>query len=200
MIKVVCSHLVAISRKNQYFLFSIPELEPIHTGQSSRTIPATQLSVRGPEDQSDIWNTLCCHPNGRIAMPTMTLDSDDFSLVVWPPAGQMEDTFVWHPAVWQFDMNPSRAIWVKHYDFSDAIDLYICTHFTRSDEDAGYMRLRRSKAPHPSRVLSVQIPLVGHNGYIKDLSWDEESGRISIFFVSLDKGLDTRQLMILYLE
>jgi hypothetical protein len=130
-----------------------------------------------------------------------TADSTDFFLIIWPPAGQPEENFVRH-LLWQFDMNPSRVIWVKEYRFSDAIELYICTHLTRSDRHAGYMRLGRSKAPQLEHVTSVRIPLVGECGVIKDLSWDEESGRIGILFDSSRDGdaQVTRHLMTVDLE
>jgi hypothetical protein len=199
MLKVVCPHLIAISTQRESFLFPIPEMRPFHANHPPHIVQATPLSIHTPESRNDIWNSLCCHRDGRIAMAS-TSGSADFLLVIWPPAGQPEDTFVRH-LLWQFDMNPSRAIWVRHHHFSDVLNLYVCTHLTRSDRNIGYMRLGRSKAPHPSRVVSVQIPLVGQSGSIKDLSWDEESARIGVLFVcSADGGLEKNHLMMVDLE
>lgn len=199
MIKVVCPHLIAITTQDHFYLFRIPEMKPVHTSHPPHIAQANPLSIHAPEYRNDIWNALCCHHDGRIAMAS-TSDSADFFLVIWPPAGQSEGTFVSH-LLWQFDMNPSRVIWVRNYQFSEAIELYICTHFTRSDRNIGYMRLGRSQAPHPSHVASIRIPLTGQTGVIKDLSWDEESGRICVLFESSrDHGPQRRHLMAIDLE
>lgn len=198
MLKIICPHLVVLSTPQQFFLFAIPELEPIVEHKLASRAFATPFATYGLDKHDDVWNRLCCNQEGRLAVATAAeLDfsvSDDMFLVIWPPAGQPEDKFIRH-RLWQFDMNPSRGIFVKHYHFSGSIELNICTHFSKHDDHPGYMRLGTSEAPDPSRV--VNIPLDGQSGYIKDLSWDEESGRICVLIWSPDQDeVSDRRLLI----
>ena len=151
----------------------------------------------------DIWNRQCCHPQCRIASSAPVDPNehdpgghrDDMQLIIWPPEGQADDTFVRH-RLWQYDMNPSRVVWIKNYTYTEQIVLKIGTHYIKSNDEPGYMRLGRSGAPDPSHVTSVTLS--GQSGSIKDLSWCEQSGRMALLVQedTSDDGKRKRLVMV----
>jgi hypothetical protein len=70
----------------------------------------------------------------------------------------------------------SRAIGCQDTEELQHIELLCFSAGTYHDASTGYLRLGRTRAPDPSRSVSIQ--LLGYHGHVEDLSWDEESGRI----------------------
>lgn len=199
--KFLCTHLAVLSTSQQILLFSIPQLKPVTPGQPAYRLRAYPLARYGMGVHDDIWNRLCCHPQCRIASPAAIdpneLDPnghrEDMQLIVWPPEGQSDDTFVRH-RLWQYDMNPSRVAWVKNYTYKGQIVIKIGAHYIKPDDEPGYMRLGRSGAPDPSHVTSVILP--GLSGSIRDLSWCEQSGCI-VLLVQEDTLDDKRGRIVM---
>lgn len=165
-------------------------MAPAPDDERPETVLATVLAIYGADEQVEIWKMLCAHhAGGRVATAAQSLF--DYVLIVWPPAGQSTDQFVRHPCLW-YDLGLSRAIWLDQHDAGVAIKLLGCTHLTKPDNHAGYLRLGKTHAPHPSHTLTISLP--GQTGRIADLSWDEESGRIAVLVSS---SISLRTLVVI---
>lgn len=90
----------------------------------------------------------------------------------------------------------SRAMWIKHREdiHEEAIELQSCVHATKPDSYCGYMRLGRSGAPDPARTVS--IPVSGQTGSVRTLTWDENSGRASLFLTTWKHGYISHELLV----
>jgi hypothetical protein len=142
----------------------------------SEVAPPLAVYAKGKSDHGrTVWNGLCSHYDGRLETYTFT---EEEALLILPSPGQSEDDFVRYVIDGSCSMGNSRTIGCKDFADMQPMELQSFTHFTRTDGNAGYVRLGRTKAPDPLRPTSV--PLLGQDGRVEDLSWDEESGRICV--------------------
>lgn len=81
---------------------------------------------------------------------------------------------------YRYSPGPSRMLWVQEATDTRTPVLKGCTHTLKPDDSPGYMRLGRAIAP--SAELEVDIDVEGHLGAkfgdVREMVWDEESGRI----------------------
>jgi hypothetical protein len=192
-LKRICAHMFVLSSRSHLYLYAIPKMSPVRDGQASCVVPVTALAVYGQEERKEIWNLICNHHNGARVATAAEIGVQDYVLMIWPPKGQREDTFVRHIGG-AFDLGLCRALWAKEFLNLKTIKLHICTYLTKPNDCAGYMRLGRLHAPDPSHAVS--IPLLAQPGSLVDLSWDEESGRIVVLISCMDQGQDTRDILV----
>jgi hypothetical protein len=179
---ILCDHMVLLSSSQGLYLYRIPELVPTPHNRACSTICATPIATYNknlPGTSGErIWNSLCSHHVGR--QSTLAF-SDDYKcrLVILPPSGQNSNNFAKHNFDTFISHGPSRAVWLRECpDNSGNTVLGGSVHSTKPDNYFGYARLERSRAPDPLRAS--RIPLEMQIEEIEDMSWDEESGRISI--------------------
>ena len=168
-------------------------MTPVREGRASCVVPVTALAIYGQEERRETWNFICNHHNGGRVATAAETGVHDYVLMIWPPKGQPEDTFVRHIGG-AFDLGLCRALWATDFLNLEKIKLHVCTYTTKPDDCAGYMRLGRSHAPDPSHTVS--IPLLGQPGSLIDLSWDEESGRIVVLVSCRNEGLDEKNILV----
>jgi hypothetical protein len=179
---ILCDHMVLLSSSQGLYLYRIPELVPTLQNRTCSIIRATPIATYDKNLSETpggcIWNSLCGHHVGR--QSTLAF-SDDYKcrLVILPPSGQNSNNFVKHNFDTFISHGPSRAVWLGECpDNAGNTVLGGSVHSTKPDNYFGYARLERSKAPDPLRA--TRIPLGIQIEEIEDMSWDEESGRISI--------------------
>jgi len=194
---ILCPHMILVSHFSSLSLYRIPELRPAcndGTFNPAVSIPLATHSHDTPVNEKLIWNTLCPHFDGHLA--TYTFSEEDAVLIL-PSPGQSKDEFVRYVINGPCSMGYSRAIGCRDFIDLEPMELQCFTQFTRSDGHPGYKRLGRTEAPRPTHVVS--IPLLGQDGRPEDISWDEESGRISVLF-SPRGDRTTRKLLLPYIN
>jgi len=135
-----------------------------------------------------LWDLLCSHhEETRLSTVAESQMNHWFDLVILPRPGQPEDAFIRH-GIGLVDFGPSRAIWDKP---GPLLELCSCAQFTRADNHVGYLRLGLSRAPDPSRLVS--IPVGQKAVVINDLAWDEQSGLVVLLVTNWRDGDSTRQ-------
>lgn len=190
---IICAHMLLVSTPSDLYLYQAPKLVPISPDIESHALVASPLAIYGPQRPNDgrmIWDTV--HHDGRIA--TYTYSSDEESLLILPPPGGNEDDIVRYVLDGPCSMGNSRAVGCRLWVDQEPMELQCFTHFTRPDNHFGYARLGLSKAPEPSHYTSIS--LVGQNGRVEDLTWDEESGRICLIFSPWHDRTTREMLMI----
>jgi hypothetical protein len=188
--------MILVSAGLYLCLHRIPELRPVCDGSTDGPVVSMPLATHfsgASVNDNPIWNMLCPHFDGRLA--TYTFSEED-ALLILPPPGESQDKCVRYVVDGPCSMGYSRAIGCMNFIDQQPMELECFTHYTRSDRHVGYRRLGRTEAPHP--LQTVTIPLLGQDGRVEDLSWDEESGRISVIFSPLgDRGV--REMLLLYM-
>jgi hypothetical protein len=168
-------------------------MAPVTGDRVSPVAQSAPLAVYGQDQRASIWNYICDHHDGgRVATATNTA-LPEYALVIWPPKGQPEESFIRHTGQ-AFDIGLFRALWSKVCRIPVNIELHACTYLTKPDNFAGYMRLGRLRAPDPSHTAS--IPILEQSGSMRHLSWDEESGRIVILRSSFQEPLGRLYLLV----
>ena len=182
LMTILCDHMVLLSSSQGLYLYRIPELVPTPQNRACPIHRATPIATYdeylSETSGEHIWNSLCSHHVGR--QSTLAF-SDDYkcSLVILPPSGQNSKNFAKHSFDTFISHGPSRAVWLRECtDNAGNTVLGGSAHSTKPDNYFGYARLKRSKAPDP--LHAPRIPLGMQIEEIEDMSWDEESGRISI--------------------
>lgn len=188
--------MLLVSSGSYLSLYRIPELRPVHDDSSSDPVDTVRLAAQYPcadaVDDNQIWDMLCPHFDGRIASYTF---SEEDALIILPPPGESADECVRYVVDGPCSMGYSRAIGSTEWIDQQPMRLECFNHYTRSDGHAGYRRLGHS-APHP--LHTVSISLLGQDGRADDLSWDEESGRISVIFSPFDNR-ESREMLLVYM-
>jgi hypothetical protein len=192
-LKRICAHMFVLSSRSHLYLYTIPPMAPVLDNRAPCVVQVTAVAVYGPEEHVEIWNSICAHhEGGRVATAAET-GAQDYILIIWPPKGQSEDTFIRHTGG-AFHVGLCRVIWSKKYRNLKQIELHICAYLTKPDNHVGYLRLGRSHAPDPSHAAS--IPLLGQSGNLVDLSFDEQSSSIVILVSSRNEGLENKVILV----
>ena len=189
--------MILVSLAHRILLYVIPELTLIRHGIPSPEVAVTPLAMYGGPpivEKNLLWNSFCSHLGGTRLTTVVQSEHGGFDVIIFPRPGEPEDTLVRHE-MGMGDFGASRAIW-SHVT-NGGIELRSCTHFMRPDTHVGYMRLGRSKAPDPSRV--VRIPGVGHAEELLDVSFDEPSGVIFLLVSCSDNGEVNKKVIMVNL-
>jgi hypothetical protein len=174
-------------------LYRIPELRPYDYKIYDPVICTSLATYTQGASVNDapIWDMLCPHFDG--CFPTYTSEEDQCFLIL-PSAGESQDKIVRYVVNGPCHMGYSHTIGCRDFLVQRPMELQCFGHFERSNTHVGYMRL--GQVPHPKHT--TLIPLLGYDGRAEDLSWDEESGRISIIY-SPSGNPDSREMLLLYM-
>lgn len=187
---VLCSHMILVSHWSHCLsLYRIPELRPYDYKIYDPVICTSLATYTQGASVNDtpIWDMLCPHFDG--CFPTYTSEEDQCFLIL-PSAGESQDKIVRYVVNGPCHMGYSHTIGCRDFLVQRPMELQCFGHFERSNTHVGYMRL--GQVPHPKHT--TLIPLLGYDGRAEDLSWDEESGRISIIY-----SPDSREMLLLYM-
>jgi hypothetical protein len=176
---MLCSHMILVSTRSTLSLYEIPEFTAVcHDIQflSNLSTPLASHVLGKPNHGRLIWDTLCPHHDRRIW--TYTFSPVEEALLILPLPGQSEDDLIHHVFDGPCYMGSSCAIACKETVKKQPVELQCFAPCTRHERHTGYVRVGRTRAPNPSRPVSIVLP--GYDGLVEELSWDEESGQISI--------------------
>ena len=188
--------MILVSHGPNLSLYRIPELIPAYNDRIHGPVVCTSIStyMQGAwVNDTLIWDMLCPSYDGRLPIYTWEGDQD---LLILPSPGESQDKIVRYVVSGPCFMRTSHTIGCRDFVVQQPMELECFSHFARSYTHVGYMRLGRTEAPHPKHTAS--IPLQNQDGRVEDLSWDEESGRISVIY-SPSNNRDTREMLLLYM-
>ena len=192
-LKRICAHMFVLSSRSHLYLYAIPPMAPVLDDRAPCVVQVAPVAVYGPEEHVEIWNSICVHhEGGRVATAAET-GVQDFVLIIWPPKGQSEDTFIRH-TLGTADFGLCRILWSKEVHNLKTIELHVCTYLTKPDNHIGYLRLGRLYAPDPSHT--ALIPLRGQSGNLEGISFDEQSSRVVILVSSGSAGLENQAILV----
>lgn len=156
-------------------------------GLTPEPIAVTPLAIHdtSQSDAAEFVNSLCVHNAGiRIPVVGGGADGGPYEVLVLPRAGQAKASAgsPSHPqsitrrAIRDYDFEPSRILYNASLN-PEKFKLCISPHSSYPANSMGYIRLGRSIPLDPEHVSSI---VVNEEGYIKDVSWDETSGRVLV--------------------
>lgn len=204
-VKLLCPHRILVTIQGYMLIYEIPSLQPIHPGGTPVRMSAKALGVsvqRGTayEGHKPVWNYTCAEhqvTGDRISVKTNDWVRRLDFLTILPPVGQnITSDFnmirIHKPIV----IGPSQALWPKSgpgHAETNCIELSTCSSSTASEEHVGYMRLGKLRAPHSGVVSTVVVG--GCVGYVEDISYVEEDGRI--YMLCSPRGLMHRWSIVI---
>lgn len=191
--------MILVSHGSNLSLYRIPELIPAYDDRAHDPVVCTPLATHTQETSVNntlIWDMLCPYYDGRLPIYTSLTSEDDQCLLILPSPGESQDKIVRYVVNGPCFMRNSHTIGIRDFVVQQPMELQCFNHFARSNTHFGYIRLGRTQAPHPTHT--TWITLLGHDGRVEDLSWDEQSGRISVLYSPPDNP-DARELLLLHM-
>lgn len=179
---LICDHMILISSASTTYLYEFPE--PTHSVAESHShiIPLKYLASdegEGGASQPKIWNSLCKHHEGRISFVKDRGNrfQTQVDLIMLPPARSEAGASVSNEIMYGYTMGFTRVLW---YEEMEDLRLFSRVHTTKPNKHMGYARLGRNSAHDPKDQTTISISGYPSQRSVRNITWDEESGRICL--------------------
>jgi hypothetical protein len=202
-VQILSRQLLLLARSTKLFLFAIPEPQPVDENDSdiSRAVPVQTLwtyshhvePVRGrPSIGSVAHGTTGSYATvmltGKFIYILFLSEHPEYCYVEHYPLAH-DSRYV----PFRMSVGSRHAIWTNEEHIGSFGGLQSCAYFTMPKSCGGLQRLGHVEQLG-IQVRSLQLPVLG--GAIKDLSWDEESGRVCMVISQAPKCTPKNRILV----